>query len=136
MRQDAKIKAARRLRKSMTKPEIWLWGGLKSQHKTGPVFRRQHAIGPYILDFYCVKAKLAIEVDGETHTREPQRLRDAERDAYFAEMGIMTHRVAARNLLVAPDETITGIIDLTLVRMAELGIPLPSPRQGAAPPSP
>jgi len=68
MRKNAKIPMARHLRKQMTKPEIWLWGGLKSQHKTGPVFRRQHAIGPYILDFYCVKAKLAVEVDGEHHT--------------------------------------------------------------------
>jgi very-short-patch-repair endonuclease len=136
MRLYAKIKAARRLRKVMTKPEVWLWAGLKSQHNAGPVFRRQHAIGPYILDFYCVKAKLAIEVDGETHTRDARRQRDAERDAYFAEMGVMTHRVTARDLLMAPDETITGIIDLTLARMAELGIPLPSPRQGAAPPSP
>ena len=67
MRTDAKITQAKRLRKTMTKPEIWLWGGLKSQHKNGPVFRRQHAIGPYILDFYCVKAKLAVEVDGITH---------------------------------------------------------------------
>jgi very-short-patch-repair endonuclease len=135
MRKDAKIKTARRLRKTMTKPEIWLWGGLKSQHATGPVFRRQHAIGPYILDFYCVKAKLAIEVDGEVHTHQPQRLRDVVRDAQFAEMGIITHRVIARDLLMSPDETIAGIIDVTLARMAELRVPLPS-SPPAMPPSP
>jgi very-short-patch-repair endonuclease len=133
MREGAKITLAKRLRKQMTKPEIWLWGGLKGQHKTGIVFRRQHTIGPYILDFYCVKAKLAVEVDGVTHTDETQRVRDGARDAYLAELGIMTHRVIARDLLMSPDETITGVIDLALARMAELGIPLPS---ASPPPSP
>ena len=135
MRKDAKINTARRLRKAMTKPEIWLWGGLKSQHASGPVFRRQHAIGPYILDFYCVKAKLAIEVDGEVHTRDQQRVKDEIRDVYLADLGIATHRVIARDLLMSPDETITGVIDLTLARMADFGIPLPS-SPPALPPSP
>jgi very-short-patch-repair endonuclease len=135
MRKDAKITIARRFRKTMNKPEVWLWGGLKSQHATGPVFRRQHAIGPYILDFYCVKAKLAIEVDGETHTRDHQRVKDEARDTYLATLGIATHRVIARDLLMYPDETITGVIDLTLARMADLGVPLPS-SPAAMPPSP
>ena len=135
MRKDAKITIARRFRKAMTKPEVWLWGGLKSQHAAGPVFRRQHAIGPYILDFYCVKAKLAIEVDGETHTHDEQQAKDAARDAHIAELGIATHRVIARDLLMFPDETITGVIEVTLARMAELDVPLPS-SPPATPPSP
>ena len=135
MRKDAKIITARRFRKAMTKPEVWLWAGMKSQHPTGPVFRRQHAIGPYILDFYCVKAKLAIEVDGEFHTDDKQRAKDEVRDAYLADLGIATHRVIARDLLVNPDETILGVIDLTIARLAELGIPLPS-SPPAMPPSP
>lgn len=133
MRTDAKISMARRLRKHMTKPAIWLWGGLKSQHKGGPVFRRQHAIGPYILDFYCVKAKLAIEVDGEIHTREGQRRKDEARDIYLEAQGIKTHRVIARDLLMNPDETITGVIELTLKRLADLNIPLPSAAQTPSP---
>ncbi len=96
----------------MTKPEIWLWAALKSQHASGLVFRRQHALGPYIPDFYCVKARLAIEVDG-----------------------IRAHRIIARDLLISPDETVTGIIDLTMERMVELGVPLPSIAP-LAPPSP
>ncbi len=133
MRTDAKITQAKRLRKTMTKPEVWLWTGLKSQHKTGPIFRRQHAVGSYILDFYCVKAKLAIEVDGEHHTRDSQRKHDAARDAHLLSLGIVTHRVIARDLLMSPDETIDGVIELTLARMMELGIPLPS---ASPPPSP
>jgi very-short-patch-repair endonuclease len=135
MRKDAKITTARRFRKAMTKPEVWLWSGLKSQHEGGPVFRRQHAIGPYILDFYCVKAKLAIEVDGEVHALDARRAKDSIRDAYLAELGIATHRVIARDLLMFPNETITGVIDVTLARMVELGVPLPSSPL-AMPPSP
>jgi very-short-patch-repair endonuclease len=127
MRKGAKISQARQLRKAMTKPEVWLWGSLKSQHENGLVFRRQHPIGPYILDFYCVKAKLAIEVDGEYHSRDEQILRDQIRDAYLADIGIAVHRVIARDLLMDPEETITGVINVTLERLAELGLPLPSP---------
>jgi len=133
MRDGAKISAARRLRKHMTKPEIWLWGGLKSQHKTGPVFRRQHAIGPYVLDFYCVKAKLAIEVDGETHSRDEQRVKDEIRDAYFANLGIETYRIIARDLLMSPDETITGLVEFTLAKIESLKAPLPSATQTPSP---
>ncbi len=110
----------------MTKPEIWLWGSLKSQHENGLVFRRQHSVGPYILDFYCVKAKLAIEVDGEHHSRDDQVIRDQIRDAYLAGIGIAVHRVIARDLLMDPDETVTGVINVVLERLAELGLPLPS----------
>ncbi len=116
----------------MTKPELWLWGGLKSQHTSGLVFRRQHAFGPYILDFYCIRARLAIEVDGEVHTREPQAARDKVRDAYLLEQGIATHRIIAAELLQNPDETITGVIDLTLARLVDLGLPLPASPAGTS----
>ncbi|MBW8881708.1 MAG: DUF559 domain-containing protein [Asticcacaulis sp.] len=110
----------------MTKPELWLWSGLKSQHENGLVFRRQHPVGPYILDFYSVKAKFAIEVDGEHHTRDEQIIRDQIRDVYLAGLGIAVHRVIARDLLMEPEETITGVINVTLERLAALGLPLPS----------
>ena len=133
MRDGAKISKARRLRKQMTKPEIWLWGGLKSQHKSGPVFRRQHAIGLYVLDFYCVKARLAIEVDEEIHSRDEQRLKDEVRDTYFASLGIETYRIIARDLLMSPDETITGLVEFTLARIESLKVPLPSATQTPSP---
>ena len=136
MRKDARIAQAKRLRRTMTKPEIWLWAGLKSQHKSGLVFRRQHTVGPYILDFYSVKARLAVEVDGEVHARDQNILRDQIRDAWLADHGIGVHRVVAPDLLMTPDETIAGIIAATTARLIELGIPLPSASQGSQPPSP
>ncbi|MBW8734668.1 MAG: DUF559 domain-containing protein, partial [Asticcacaulis sp.] len=75
---------------------------------------------------YSVKAKFAIEVDGEHHTRDEQIIRDQIRDVYLAGLGIAVHRVIARDLLMEPEETITGVINVTLERLAALGLPLPS----------
>jgi very-short-patch-repair endonuclease len=51
----------------MTLPEVLLWNGLRGGRLEGLRFRRQHPFGPYILDFYCEQAKLAVEVDGMAH---------------------------------------------------------------------
>ena len=58
---------ARELRKNMTAAEKKLWQVLRGNQLDGLHFRRQHAIGTYILDFVCVQEKLVIEVDGGTH---------------------------------------------------------------------
>ncbi len=56
------------LRKNMTEPELKLWEFLK-KHPLGYKFRRQHPIHKYILDFYCHKKRLSIEVDGKNHNK-------------------------------------------------------------------
>lgn len=68
-------------------------------------FRRQHPIGPYILDFYCVELKVAIEVDGIQH--DP--VRDARRDSWLLEQGIRTIRIPAKELLDDFDEVVAGL---------------------------
>ena len=83
---------ARQLRCAMTKSERLLWWALMGD-KTGHHWRRQHAAGPYVLDFYCDRARLCVEVDGESHDNDAAR--DAARDAYFVCRGIATLRVAA-----------------------------------------
>eukprot|EP01136_Pigoraptor_vietnamica_P023035 Opistho-1_new@6312 len=74
---------ARRLRREMTPPEIGLWLALRDNAENLR-FRKQHAAGSYVLDFYCAPAKLAIEVDGEAHERGDRPERDAARDAWLA----------------------------------------------------
>jgi very-short-patch-repair endonuclease len=103
LRQGANKKTARRLRKQLTKPELWLWMRLKHRPE-GLVFRNQHALGPYVLDFYCPKAKLCIEVDGEHHTHDEQIEHDRRRDLWLKEQGIHVYRIAAGDLLAAPDD--------------------------------
>lgn len=57
---------AKELRKNLTNAELVLWGYLK-QSPSGLKFRRQHPVGNYIVDFYCHKLNLVIEVDGSVH---------------------------------------------------------------------
>ena len=59
-------KRAKVLRRNLTQPEQTLWALLR-RNGLGLHFRRQHALGPYILDFYCAAAKLCVEVDGPAH---------------------------------------------------------------------
>jgi very-short-patch-repair endonuclease len=72
----------RKLRSEMPKSEVVLWSYLKGK-QLGYKFRRQHSIGPYIVDFYCPAKRLVIEVDGETHLEQSQVTKDHQRDSYF-----------------------------------------------------
>jgi primosomal protein N' (replication factor Y) len=71
------------MRRDPTPAEGRLWWGLKGRD-LGFYFRRQHPVGPYIADFACVRARLIIETDGDSHNDDAH---DARRDRYFAENG-------------------------------------------------
>jgi len=78
---DPKLKQRRRdLRREQTKEEKALWNILRGQ-KQGHKFFRQYSVGPYILDFYCPKKRLGVELDGEHHSED--REYDALRDDYL-----------------------------------------------------
>ncbi|WP_240700057.1 endonuclease domain-containing protein [Sphingomonas gei] len=79
-------RAAREERKKLSLPEILLWQELRKQ-PGGHYFRRQHSAGPYRLDFYCAKARLCIEVDGEAHGFGERPERDAARDRWLEGQG-------------------------------------------------
>ena len=104
MPNERKIALARQLRKTMTEPERLLWARLKSRAQ-GIIFKRQQAIGPYVLDFFCYQAQLAVEVDGGLHIHE----RDAVRDAYFSGLGIETYRIQAAEVYRNADDVADGI---------------------------
>lgn len=82
-------KRARALRRTMTQPEKTLWALLR-RNQQGLRFRRQHPIGPYILDFYCPSAKLCVEVDGPSH--EDQAAHDERRTRWLEGEGIRVIR--------------------------------------------
>ena len=89
--------------------------------------RRQHPIGDYVLDFHFPAAQLAIEVDGEVHSRGDRPERDARRDAWVAENGIRTLRIPAIDVLREFD-AVTRLI------LAECGAsPLHHPADGPPP---
>ena len=81
---------SQKLRKEMTKEERHLWYDFL---KSLPIMiNRQKVVGKYILDFYCAKAKTAIELDGSQHFEKEGVDKDVERDAYLKEQGIKVLR--------------------------------------------
>lgn len=83
---------ARAMRKEPTPAEKALWRLLRNRRLSGFKFRRQHPFGPYILDNYCVRAKLVVELDGDSHATPDGQAGDRERDAYLAANGILVLR--------------------------------------------
>ena len=79
---------ARELREKMTEAEKILWEELKEKKLDGYKFRRQHPFAKFILDFYCHKAKLAIELDGGYHNDKEQKEYDKMRTSHLKEVGI------------------------------------------------
>jgi len=118
---------ARKLRRKMSLPEVILWHWLR-QRPDGLKFRRQHPTGPYVLDFFCSDARLAIEVDGEVHSRGDRPERDAVRDQRLVDAGIETMRIPAADLLKDADAVLRWI-----VAEARLRLPLHHPADGPPP---
>lgn len=75
---------ARQLRKTLTPAERQLWAALR-RDQLGVSFRRQHAIGPCIVDFCCIKKKLVLELDGSQHLDQSDD--DEARTAYLQAQG-------------------------------------------------
>ena len=81
---------ARELRRNMTPSEKILWGKLRHNHLNGLQFRRQQIIDGYIVDFYCHKKALVVEVDGDIH--DLQQDYDAERESNLIARGFRVLR--------------------------------------------
>lgn len=82
---------ARQLRRDMTAAETVLWNCLR-KNGTGYRFRRQHPIGPYVMDFYCYELNLCIELDGDVHEKAMADIHDGIRTEYLNRQGITVLR--------------------------------------------
>jgi very-short-patch-repair endonuclease len=80
------------LRTKLTPAEAFLWKQIQNSKFENQKFRRQHSIGNYIVDFYCPKQQLAIELDGEVHNSEAAQVCDEERDLFISYYGILVLR--------------------------------------------
>jgi len=93
--------SARAFRRASTASENILWQNLR-RHSLGIRFRRQHPIGPYILDFFCYKVKLCVELDGDVHKAPLASVKDSIRTSYLNRQHITVLRysndVVYRNL--------------------------------------
>ena len=86
------VQRARVLRKKQTPAEAALWEALRAGQCLGLKFRRQHQVGPHILDFYCAQVKLAIELDGAQHRAPSGKAQDHARDHSLHSLGIKVLR--------------------------------------------
>jgi very-short-patch-repair endonuclease len=96
-------KRARSLRRTLSLPEVLIWCRIR-----GRGFRRQHAFGPYILDFYRPRDRLCIEIDGQQHNF----VADARRDAFLAKHDVRTVRIPAADVLRDPEAAAEHILAL------------------------
>lgn len=128
---ESTLKKARKLRRTMTTPEVMLWQRLR-RRPGGFKFRRQHPAGPYVLDFFCSEVTLAIEVDGMAHELGRNPSVDARRDEWLRNHGVQTLRLRAGDVSRSPDDAVEWIVAACLERRNPLHQPVagPPPRAG------
>ena len=119
---------ARSLRKRMTPPERRLWNVLK-ERPSGLKFRRQHPLGPYVLDFFCHEAAVAIEIDGLAHDLGGNPERDLRRDAWIAGEGIRTLRFRALDVRDQLEGVLASVVEKCLRRSPSTAFGGPPPLQ-------
>ena len=122
------IANARSLRCEMSPAERRLWfDGLKTLDIH---FRRQRPLGRYIVDFYCAKAKLVVEIDGASHDNESAQKYDVARTIYLQSLGMMVARFSNAEVL----QNLEGVL-LEIRRVLEVRIDSVSANRTAANPS-
>ncbi len=114
---DKAYKHARRLRRELSLPEKLLWVRLRGAELR---FRRQHPVGPYVLDFYCPAANLAIEIDGAAHDFGDRPQRDDKRGEWLITQGLELLRVPAQDVLPDPDAAAEALLRLCADRARPL----------------
>lgn len=103
--------AAKDFRRRLTLPEGLFWRALKGGRYGDFHVRKQHPIGPYVLDFFCASVRLCIEVDGASHSAGDRPERDDRRDAWLAERGIRTLRINAQLVLEDIDSAVAMVVE-------------------------
>jgi len=105
---------AKSLRRPLTPAENRFWFYVKGKKLLGLKFRRQHPVGNFIADFYCHELKLVVEIDGNVHLLNAQKIRDIERDLKLKELGLSVLRFSNEDVFFNAqviDEEVKKIID-------------------------
>ena len=98
---------SQQLRKHMTDAENLLWSKLRGKQLKGLQFYRQKTIGKYIVDFYCPKAHIVIELDGGQHYTESGQERDQLREEVLLNMGVKVLRFSDREVF----DNLNGVME-------------------------
>src|SRR4029077_7958063 len=111
------VGSAQNLQRKLSVPEARLWNRLRTRLPGQPIFRCQHPIGPYVLDFYCPKAPLAIEIDGISHDMGDRPQHDEQRDAWLKKHGVTVMRIPATELSRNTDAAADAIVRLATEKL-------------------
>jgi very-short-patch-repair endonuclease len=108
----------RYLRKNMPKSEVLLWTKLKNRQMHEERFLRQYGVDQYVLDFYCPRLKLAIEVDGDSHFMPDAEEQDKARQEYIEAYGIRFLRFTNTDVC----ENLDGVCQMIFNKVEEIKI--------------
>ena len=105
------VLGAKMLRRRTTLSERLLWKELRDRRFRGLKFRRQHPVGPFVIDFYCEALRLGVEVDGAVHDAPAQRRYDGERAALLLAEGIHLVRLRAGDVEANAAHALAEVFD-------------------------
>ena len=109
-RRDAeRIEFARQQRRDANEFSSTVWQWLRSGRMRGEKFRREYPLGPYTLDFVCVRLNLDIEIDGKEHLTAAGLIHDSRRDAYLQDLGFTVLRIPGFRVPQDADSVIKDI---------------------------
>ncbi len=114
---------SKELRAHSTLGEVTLWKYLRAKQVCGMQFNRQKPIGNYIVDFYCKKACLVIEIDGYSHSFSQKRKRDMTRQRFLEKMNLTVLRFSETEVLKEIDQVLK-VIESFLVKKTNPPNPL------------
>ena len=119
-RDTTQLERARELRQDANLPERILWEQLRGRRFQGFKFRRQHPIGPYVVDFYCAAASVVLELDGETHRNKADY--DTRRNQKLEECGLLVVRCPNVELYENLDGLMEKVWQVCCERSKESGV--------------
>jgi very-short-patch-repair endonuclease len=113
------VSSARALRERSTEAERLMWSKLRDRRLVGHKFRRQHPLGPYVVDFACVERNLVVELDGGQHASAVEA--DLQRTRALGKLGFRVVRFWNNDVLDNPD----GVLRAIAEALSGEGTPLP-----------
>jgi very-short-patch-repair endonuclease len=125
------VRRARQLRKKMSLPQVLLWRELQKR-PGGYKFRKEFPLKPSTIDFVCLSARLAIEVDGMAHDMGDNPRDDLQRNRFLMQRGFRMLRIPAKDVSRDMENCVLGIVE----SCRSAGPPPPSARADGPPPRP
>jgi very-short-patch-repair endonuclease len=120
VRADVSVQQARALRQASTTTEQLLWRHLRNRQLAGAKFRRQHPLGPYILDFVCLEQGLVVEIDGGQHADLQAQDYDQQRTVWLQQQGLRVLRFWNHEVVQQTNEVLARVLQALTPALSRL----------------